>query len=198
MELKHPYISYPYYFSSDECDQIIEIGKRKLKTAKIGTDTLNEEVRKCEVAWLDDVWIFERVNSAIASANKEAGWNWFYDSLESMQFTRYGLNEHYNWHSDWGSDFLSVNSSGKIRKISATINLVDGIEYNGGNLMFANQKYLHRNFGKNGEKELYEVKEIRPKGSIVIFPSFVYHKVTPVTKGTRYSLVVWAEGRPWQ
>jgi len=64
--------------------------------------------------------------------------------------------------------------------------------------MFADSKYLHRNFGKNGEEQLYEVKEIRPKGSVIIFPSFTYHKVSPITEGIRYSLVAWALGRPWQ
>ena len=41
-------------------------------------------------------------------------------------------------------------------------------------------------------------KEIRPKGSMVIFPSFVWHRVKPVTKGSRYSLVIWNLGRPFQ
>lgn len=206
MELKNQYISYPGYFSSEECDKIIEFGKKRLKTATLGpVDVLNEEVRKCEVAWINESWIFERISKAVSSANKDAGWNWFYDTIEPVQFTSYGLNEHYNWHSDWGSDFLSTYNCpnnpdyhGKVRKISATINLVDGNEYDGGNLMFANPKYLHRNFGKNGEKELYDVEDIRSKGSIVIFPSFTYHKVSPVTKGRRYSLVAWVVGKPWQ
>jgi len=205
MELKIPYISYPEYLTSEECDRIVEIGKTKLKTAEIIGNTLNEDVRRCEVAWLNDPWIFERINNAIISANQDAGWNWFYDTIEPMRFTRYALNEHYDWHSDWGSDFLSTydrpNNSeyhGKVRKISVTINLVDGNKYKGGNLMFADSKYLHRNFGKNGEEQLYEVKEIRPKGSVIIFPSFTYHKVSPITEGIRYSLVAWALGRPWQ
>ena len=53
-------------------------------------------------------------------------------------------------------------------------------------------------FGKHGENEFYECKEIRPQGSIVVFPSFVYHCVTPVTKGTRYSLVNWMCGAPFR
>ena len=43
----------------------------------------------------------------------------------------------------------------------------------------------------------YKCKEILPKGSLVVFPSFVYHRVCPVVKGTRYSLVVWNTGKPF-
>ena len=49
---------------------------------------------------------------------------------------------------------------------------------------------------RNTSKRL--VTEIRPRGSIIVFPSFVWHRVTPVTKGTRYSLVVWSLGYPFK
>ena len=81
--------------------------------------------------------------------------------------------------------------NGKVRKISVTINLVDGNEYEGGNLRF--------DYGPHAGKNRYKTcEEIRPKGSIIVFPSFLYHQVTPITKGTRYSLVMWVLGRPWQ
>ena len=47
-------------------------------------------------------------------------------------------------------------------------------------------------------KHLRKAKEILPKGSIIVFPSFVWHRVKPVTSGTRYSLVVWHLGRPFK
>ena len=43
-----------------------------------------------------------------------------------------------------------------------------------------------------------QVKEILPQGSIVIFPSYLWHRVTPVTKGVRYSLVIWNLGYPFR
>ena len=49
-----------------------------------------------------------------------------------------------------------------------------------------------------GTKRFKVCEEIRPQGSIIIFPSFTYHCVTPCTRGTRYSLVLWSLGRPWQ
>ena len=78
----------------------------------------------------------------------------------------------------------------KIRKLSMTVNLTNPDNYSGGNLKF--------DLGPHAGKKRYHVcKEIRPQGSIIIFPSFTYHCVTPVTKGTRYSLVNWCLGRPW-
>jgi len=80
---------------------------------------------------------------------------------------------------------------GKVRKISLTINLNLPGEYEGGNLKF--------DFGPHNENERYhECIEIRPQGSIVLFPSFINHCVTPVTKGTRYSLVLWSLGKPFR
>ena len=79
----------------------------------------------------------------------------------------------------------------KVRKISMTVNLTDPKNYAGGNLKF--------DLGPHAGKKRYKVcEEIRPQGSIIIFPSFTYHCVTPVTRGTRYSLVLWSLGKPWQ
>ena len=79
----------------------------------------------------------------------------------------------------------------KVRKISMTVNLTDPKNYAGGNLKF--------DLGAHAGKKRFKVcEEIRPTGSIIIFPSFTYHCVTPVTRGTRYSLVLWSLGRPWQ
>ena len=79
----------------------------------------------------------------------------------------------------------------KVRKISMTVNLTDPKNYAGGNLKF--------DFGHHRAKGRFHVcKEIRPTGSIIIFPSFLYHCVTPVTRGTRYSLVLWSLGKPFK
>ena len=77
-----------------------------------------------------------------------------------------------------------------VRKLSATVSLVDGSSYEGGDLEFS-------------FRDSYEIidkvcDEIRPRGSIVVFPSFTMHRVKPVTAGTRYSLVAWTLGAPFQ
>ena len=78
----------------------------------------------------------------------------------------------------------------KVRKISMTVNLSDPKDYEGGNLKF--------DLGPHVKERFKICHEIRPQGSLIIFPSFTYHCVTPVTSGTRYSLVLWCLGKPWQ
>ena len=80
---------------------------------------------------------------------------------------------------------------GKVRKLSMTLNLTDPDDYSGGDLKFDFVPHMGRGRFKT-------CKEIRPRGSIIIFPSFIHHQVTPVTKGTRYSAVIWSLGRPFR
>jgi PKHD-type hydroxylase len=82
------------------------------------------------------------------------------------------------------------NMIGKIRKLSVTVSLSDPNDYVGGNLKF--------DLGPHRPDRYHECEEIRPRGSIIVFPSHVYHQVTPVTSGTRYSLVNWSLGKPWK
>ncbi len=83
------------------------------------------------------------------------------------------------------------NKWGKVRKISMTVNLNTPQEYEGGNLKF--------DLGPHSKGDRIKVfNDMRSQGSIIIFPSFMYHCVTPVTSGTRFSLVLWLLGKPWQ
>mgnify|MGYP003677965505 FL=1 len=81
--------------------------------------------------------------------------------------------------------------AGQIRKLSVTVNLSDPNEYTGGNLRF--DCGPHRSNGR-----FFTCEEIRPRGSIVVFPSHVVHQVTPITSGTRRSLVMWSLGPPFR
>ena len=85
---------------------------------------------------------------------------------------------------------------GKIRKLSVTCQLTDGSEYEGGELEFDFRDY-DPNI-RDESKHLIKAKEVLPKGSIVVFPSHVWHRVKPVKKGTRYSLVLWNLGYPFK
>ena len=80
----------------------------------------------------------------------------------------------------------------RIRKLSMTCQLTDGSEYKGGELEFDFRNYDPHM--RDESKHRIQCKEILPKGSIIVFPSFVWHRVKPVTSGTRYSLVVWHLG----
>jgi PKHD-type hydroxylase len=143
---------------------------------------------------LDDQWIYKEIQPYIHAANERAGWNFEWDRSEAIQFTHYQLNYHYDWHRDSGdrpySDGADKSRVGKIRKLSATISLSAPEDYRGGNLEF--------NFFNTIKPKAQVCEEIKPQGSIVVFPSFVYHRVTSVTKGTRYSLVLWQLGKPFK
>ena len=77
-----------------------------------------------------------------------------------------------------------------------TCQLTDGSEYDGGELEFDFRNYDP--YARDESRHVVQVKEILPKGSIVIFPSHIWHRVKPVTKVTRYSLVVWHLGDPFK
>ena len=155
--------------------------------------------RNSDLVWLNDAWIYKEIHPLVHQANKNAGWNFEWDFSEPCQFTKYKLNQYYDWHCDsWDKIYDAPNtpSHGKIRKLSMTCQLTDGSEYSGGELEFDFRQYEppHR----DESIHLRKATEILPKGSIIIFPSFLWHRVKPVTRGTRYSLVVWHLGYPFK
>ena len=215
--------NYYYYFQSAltprVCDEIVEYGKKhKPEIAVTGGAERNETntkkdgtfkksalkklhvKRKSDIVWMNDAWLYKEIHPFVRQANEEAGWNFDWDFSESCQFTRYGVGQYYGWHCDsWDKPYNKpddLNSHGKIRKLSVTISLSEPEDYVGGNLEFdmRNQK----DWEQDKKKAIHECTEIRPRGSIIVFPSFVWHRVAPVTKGTRYSLVVWNLGEPWR
>ena len=214
--------SYYYYFKSAltprMCDDIIRYGKEHDTQMAItgGSDdeankkadgTLKKSVikniqkkRKSDIVWMNDRWIYKEIHPYIHEANKAAGWNFEWDFSESCQFTKYGVGQYYGWHTDsWTKVYNKPNepnTHGKIRKLSVTISLNDPDEYDGGNLEFDFRNDI--DFDRNRKHKAKACTEIRPRGSIIVFPSFVWHRVAPVTRGTRYSLVIWNLGKPFK
>ena len=114
--------------------------------------------------------------------------------FQAVQFARYRDGGFYDWHQDtpgWNQ------LAGEIRKLSLTLCLTDPEEYEGGNLEFWNgfrkRKEIKLTTGKVMTDEEME-KDIRDQGTVIVFDSRDWHRVTPVTKGTRYSLVCWTVG----
>ena len=222
MLLEHYYYYFQSALSEKFCDEIIEYGKRHTLQPGIthikdqsGVEdhkknlkelTKEEEMfvnakRKSNIAWLEDQWIYKEIQPYIHEANAKAGWNFQWDWSESCQFTQYNKGQFYNWHADstfkpYKGKSKGPNEIGKIRKLSVTVSLNDPSEYDGGNLEFSFRN--DRDYDTNPDNAIHSCIEIRPKGSIIVFPSFVWHRVTPVTRGTRYSLVVWNLGYPFR
>ena len=171
-------------------------GDRKLKKEEVKD---LKRKRNSDLVWLNDTWIYKELHPYVHKANEMAGWNFEWERSESCQFTKYKHNQYYDWHSDsWHKPYDRPGNPehGKIRKLSMTCQLTDGSEYTGGELEFDFRNYDPHM--RDESKHLRRAKEILPTGSIIVFPSFVWHRVKPVTAGTRYSLVVWHLGKPFK
>lgn len=165
-------------FSAEECDQIIKIGKEyKSYSAPVNNDT--GEIRKSNVVFLypqeTTVWIYKRLTQIIESLNNSYFKFDVFGLTEALQFTEYKAPDgHYAYHTD-------RVPHGVIRKLSFVIQLTDDTEYEGGDFEILD--------GTLPEKLP------RTRGTLLLFPSFTLHKVNPVTKGLRNSLVGWVSGK---
>lgn len=182
---------YKNQFSDAECDWIINQSERVLdvKNAVIGEEGDNESLyRKSQTGFIhyntpehNELWnvVSSKLWNVVNDANRT---NFGFDIsyLDSVQYTVYhDGGDHYDWHID---TFLDTPNAFH-RKLSVTVQLTNSNEYTGGDFK------LRDGTGQ----ELPE--HVKDKGSVLIFPSFLLHKVTPVTSGTRRTLVAWFEGK---
>jgi|TARA_R100000656_G_scaffold108813_1_gene80895 PKHD-type hydroxylase len=211
MNLRHYYWWFKSAIPPRICDDIVKYGLNHKEdmaiTGGLGRDRdikkqpLNKKEikdlkkkRDSNVVWMSDRWIYKEIQPYINQANVSAEWNFNWDWSESCQFTKYKSGQYYDWHCDsWESPYEKGLAQGKIRKLSVTISLSDEKDYEGGELEFD-----FRNNDPHTKRNTAICKEILPRGSVVVFPSFVWHRVKPVTKGVRYSLVIWNVGYPFK
>ena len=212
MNLNYYYWWFKSALNDKFCDEVLKYGKSFQSQLaltglyedkdKLSKDDLNnlQKKRKSNIVWMSDRWIYKAVHPFVNQANESAGWNFEWDFSEACQFTRYEVGEHYGWHCDsWTKPYdnkKGENFKDKIRKLSVTISLSDPNEYEGGNLEF---DFRNQTDWENDKTSgMHECTEIRPRGSIIVFPSFVWHRVKPVLRGTRYSLVIWNIGKAFK
>ena len=208
--------NYYWYFKSALtprfCDEVIKYAlsqqEEMARTGGYEDKKLNRQEiidlkrkRNSDLVWLNETWIYKEIHPFVREANKKAGWNFEWHRTESCQFTKYKLNQYYDWHCDsWHKPYDRKDPNhpehGKIRKLSMTCQLTDGLEYEGGELEFDFRNYEPH--ARDEAAHLRKATEILPKGSIIVFPSFLWHRVKPITRGTRYSLVVWHLGYPFK
>ena len=179
------------------CAAIIEEGELATKeTAKVAGKQVREDIRKSDVSWIQPLWLRNLLWSYTMQANLEAGWNFKISRFETFQYTTYRApGGHYDWHIDNAFPYKDGPNKGLIRKLSLTIQLSDPEDYEGG--MFE-QRILRKNDEGDLNAITNSLESIKPRGSLLVFPGFVYHRVMPVTKGTRRSLVAWAVGTPFE
>lgn len=147
----------------------------------------SDSIRISRVRWLQQdnqwEWLYKRLQVMILEAN-DALWQFELVSMpEQIQFTEYHANEkgHYNWHQDIGTGVASC------RKVSVTVQLSSPEDYEGGDLQLTH----------GGPHELAYTAP-KQAGSVTIFPSYMLHRVKPVTKGIRKSFVLWVGGTPFR
>lgn len=165
-------------FSSDEVDRIVEESKNYVFENATTVGSTSEEIRKSRIKWLPHDGFWEWVTDRIMQQVEESNQIWDFDLsciLDNIQYTEYeGNGGHYDWHMDIGPGNISH------RKISIVVQLSDPSDYEGGILQI-----------KNG---CFQTDAPLGKGNVVVFPSFLLHRVTPLTSGNRKSLVLWVGG----
>ena len=169
-------------FTNQELNEIVtQADQVKKVSSTVGSGAVSD-YRVCDIAWLesDEIesdfdWIYATLADAISQTNNEH-FQFDLTYLTALQYTVYNGNDHSNYqkHLDVGRQFPN-------RKLSFSVQLSDDAEYTGGDLRF---HYI---------KNQPEVAP-REKGTVVFFPSWIVHDVTPVTQGTRRSLVGWVNG----
>ena len=179
------HLNYYYFtkaFTPEEIIKIREIGDASPKIkGTVVSDEHKEGVsdyRISDISWLDDnsetSWIYQKLADYAKIANREMWTFDIWDYHDSLQYTTYyGDGGHYDWHADLGPGISN-------RKLSCVLQLSDPDEYEGGDLQM-----------NPGGAILTVPREL---GLVCFFPSFLLHRVTPLTGGVRKSLVTWLCG----
>ena len=162
------------------------------KSGKKGDYKPDPKARISDVAWCNDQWLYDIIWPFMERANYEGGWRYNIKAAESCQITRYKKGGFYKFHRDGYGDHLSAYDNpknaflhGHVRKLSMSVILNDN--FDGGAFELASY----------GKEECTITPLEMKQGDIVVFPSFMEHRVAPVTKGIRYSLVTWFLGPPF-
>ena len=172
-------------FTPEECEKIIAIADNQYAAkARVGseatskTDLKIRDVDQYHIGLNEDTrWIYNKLMLAVAMSNHEHFKYNISGIVHELQLLHYRSddgNGHYDWHTDIGHGHSAC------RKISISVMLSPENKYKGGDLEVSDHGVLRLG--------------IREQGSINLFPSYMPHRVTPVTEGERWALVIWING----
>lgn len=183
--------SYPGAFSPKECRNLIQTLDKphRLSNSPVAASfdprkglTIDKNVRKTVGTTIykkesEFTWVRNRILKHCKEANENYKTRITEDLTDDLQFLKYGPGGHYIRHRDIGSGYFAY------RELSVVVQLSSTKDYRGGELLMQNKS---------------NKPDVAPKdqGTIIIFPSHLYHQVMPVTKGVRYSLVAWVARPP--
>tara|TARA_Y100001937_G_scaffold20715_1_gene28905 strand:- start:9559 stop:10125 length:567 start_codon:yes stop_codon:yes gene_type:complete len=164
------------------CNMIIGVGEQQnTEQAKLDNKGITP-ARSSQVSWIkENKRIQNLVSFYIMQTNRDKDWHFYITDVEDFQYTVYNKDDYYNWHIDKGQ----IYPNRRERKISFSLILND--EYKGGQLEFGLTTPKDNVSGQFYETDL-------KKGDMVVFTSFVWHRVKPVESGIRKSLVGWIVG----
>jgi len=174
-------------FTPDQCQKIIDAGRRqKPQQASVGMGKpqggVDTKKRTTTISWIpfkEMEPMYNDINIFIQKANKNHFGFGDIQITEQAQFTEYPEGGFYDWHMDTD---VNMQYEPPVRKISMTLLLSPENQFEGGNLEL-----------------MAPGKKVNLKqGHAIIFASFLNHRVAPVTKGVRQSLVMWFGGEPFK
>lgn len=187
-----PFHAYPQAFTAQACERICAIGEKYAieegtVTARAANPAAAEliEFRDCRIRWIPcetaTADLYRTIATMVTAANDGIWQADITGIIERLQFTEYDRQgSNYNWHSDVGAGV------GSLRKLSFSLQLSPADSYEGGDLEFMCPV-------DSATKHL-----IRQQGTTVIFPSYLAHRVSPILRGKRTSLVGWVAGPPYR
>ena len=171
----------PNVFSPDECGRIVKAALAgTFSDAGLVGGMQSDNTRRSRIFWLDEegdsAWTFRRLLDTFADANRHFDFR-LEEFAERMQVAWYGAEPggFFDWHVDFGD-----GPTARRRKLTVVVQLSSPDDYDGGTLE------------TNADGIVRQAS--RALGSALMFPSFVLHRVAPVTRGERYSLTLWSHG----
>jgi PKHD-type hydroxylase len=170
----------PNLLTPDECELVRALEQDNAQQeGRVSVSGKKSDIRESKVQWLfpaaETNWVFDRIESAIEKANASYKFDLF-GFFQGAQVGTYHENGYYDWHPDMGVG----NTSN--RKLSISVLLSRPDEFTGGDLEF----------------KCIGGQVPRTQGVAIVFPSYLIHRVAPVTSGTRISLVSWISGPPFR
>lgn len=175
-------VDIPDLFDLAECGRIAALHEgAAFADAGLVGGVRRDNIRRARLCWLDESagagWVLERIMAAVRETNRTRFGFDLTEFAERMQLAWYGAETggHFDWHVDIGDGPVA-----RRRKLTIVVQLSDPSGYEGGALQ------------TNADARIREAP--RARGGATLFPSFVLHRVSPVTRGARRSLTTWVHG----
>jgi len=178
------FVWYERLFFPNEVDTVNGLWRtdQGSKATLSGERSYDEDLRLSSVMFLEptaeNTWIYNKLGMIAMQCNAERFGFDLYGFRQELQLTRYDEGDFFEWHMDFGAGEISA------RKLSITVQLSEPDDYEGGDLQFMINHKI--------------VSAPRSQGTVIVFPSFVLHRVTPISRGVRRSIVGWVSGPPYR